>query len=616
MSFVAKLVFSLTGPLTINEFEKACRHPHQAQESLLRQILERNKDTSFGRKHGFARIKTLPAYQKQVPVSTYEDLKPYIEAELRGKHGQLTAGKPVLFAMTSGTTGDAKYIPVTPESRKAKADLMKVWISAFYRDHPEIFSERVLSIVSPEMEERSPAGTPCGSESGHAYRNIPAPIRSLYALPYEVFQIEDYEARYYTILRITAAQSISLIVTVNPSTLLVLCERLAQHTRRLIHDIRHGGLSEHFNVPAEIREKIKTYLAPNPDRADELQRVAAPNGGKLSPRLIWPKLAAVACWQGGTVGGYLEKLKSYFPENIPFRDLGYLASEQRGSVPLFDDADSGVLAIATNVYEFWPAEKDPGERKPRRDQLLLAHEVELGKRYFVYVTTLGGLYRYEMNDIIEVSAYYKKTPMIRFIQKGKGMVSFTGEKLSEAQVLSAVEQAFQAVTGKYDFISAVGEMNGTEPRYIFLAEFDKVPSAAQLQELVRCLDGSLCEQNPEYASKRKSQRLAPPLLRIARRGEFDKFRKRKVNNGSPDGQFKILRLTDDANFAKEFAVLRDVELKGGGKRSAKAQATPKPSRSSRAKQPPSPARNVTPIGKSKIKNRSGSIAAPRRRSRR
>ena len=588
MSLVAKLVLSLTGPLTITEFEKACEHPLAAQRQLLRDILQRNKDTAFGKKHGFGRIKTLRAFQKSVPLSTYEDLKPYIDAELRGQHGQLTAEKPVLFAMTSGTTGDAKYIPVTPESRKAKADLMKVWLSAFYRDHPEIFSERVLSIVSPEMEERAPDGTPCGAESGHAYRNIPAPIRSLYSLPYEVFEIEDYEARYYTILRIAAAQSVSLIVTVNPSTLLVLCERLAQHTKSLISDIRKGGLSTRFPVSDETREKIKSYLTANPERADELQRLVAKNGRKLSPRLIWPKLAAVACWQGGTVATYLEKLKGYFPENIPFRDLGYLASEQRGSVPLFDDADSGVLAIATNVYEFWPAEKDPNERTPPRDKLLLAHKVELGKRYYVYVTTLGGLYRYEMNDVVEVSAYYKKTPMIRFIQKGKGMVSFTGEKLSETQVMAAVEQAFKPVTGKYDFISAVGEMNGKAPHYVFLAEFDKVPAAGQLKEIVQTLDSSLCSQNSEYASKRKSLRIEPPVLRIVRRGEFDKYRKKKVSNGSPDGQFKIMRLTDDQEFANEFAVVRDVELGRSGKRATKGPEAKKSS--PRSRKPAQPTR--------------------------
>lgn len=562
MSLLAKLIFSLTGSTTVQKFENSCRRPRAAQEALLREILERNKNSVFGKEHGFSRIKTLNTFQKQVPLCTYEDIKPYIDAELRGKQGQLTDAKPVLFAMTSGTTGDAKYIPVTPESRKAKADLMNVWLSALHRDHPDIFSGRVLSIVSPEVEERAPDGTPCGAESGHAYHNAPALVRSLYSCPYEVFEIEDYEARYYTILRIAAAQSLSLLVSVNPSTLLVLCERLAQHTKSIIADIRNGGLSDDFEVSPAIRRKIEADLKADPARAKELQKLAAKHRNKLVPKAIWPQLAAVACWQGGTVGTYLEKLKPYFPENIPFRDLGYLASELRGSVPIFDDADSGVLAITTNVFEFLPA--DQGD-KPRRDRLRLADALELGKRYYVYVTTLGGLYRYEMNDIVEVTAFHKKTPMIRFVQKGKGMVSFTGEKLSEAQVLAAVEQAFQPVTGKYEFISAVGEMNGDGPRYAFLTEFDKVPATSKLKELVAELDKSLCGQNPEYASKRNSLRLDSPVLRVVRRGEFDKFRKRKVSDGGPDGQFKVLRLTDDAEFAKEFTVLREVELNGNAK---------------------------------------------------
>jgi hypothetical protein len=146
------------------------------------------------------------------------------------------------------------------------------------------------------------------------------------------------------------------------------------------------------------------------------------------------------------------------------------------------------------------------------------------------------------------------------------MVSFTGEKLSEAQVVTAVEEVFQAMKGKYEFISAVGEMNGGSPHYKFLVEFNKVPGLSQLRESVKALDDSLCRQNSEYASKRKSVRLDAPVLQIVRRGEFDKYRKRKVSNGSPDGQFKLLRLTDDANFAKEFAVMREVNLKANGKR--------------------------------------------------
>jgi hypothetical protein len=557
MSLIAKLAMSLTGPLTLNEFEEQCRHPRAAQEKLLRHILEKNKDTAFGKKYYFSRIKTLRGFQKHVPISAYEDLKPYIDAELSGLPGQLTAEKPILFAMTSGTTGDSKYIPVTPESREAKAALMKVWLSAFYQDHPEIFSERVLSIVSLEVETHTPNGIPCGSESGHAYRNIPLPLQATYALPYEVFEIEDYESRYYTVLRIAAAQQISLIVTTNPSTLLVLFERLAKHTRSIIRDVRRGGLADSAKLPPGLREKIAGYLLPDPARASELQQAAAKNGHKLLPQAIWPKLAAIACWQGGTVGQYLSKLEPYLPENIPIRDLGYLASEQRGSVPLVDDTDIGVLAIATNVYEFFPAGR---ERKPRRTELLAVDEVELGKRYFIYVTTLDGLYRYDMNDIVEVAAYYEKTPMIRFVQKGEGVVSFTGEKLSEEQVLAAVEGAFQSLEGKYQFISAVGEMKGDKPRYAFLVEFDQIPKPARIKDILKALDDSLSEQNQEYAGKRKSLRIDPPVLRVVPCGEYDQYRKRKIADGGQDGQFKILRLTDDEALVKEFKVIREVSL--------------------------------------------------------
>jgi hypothetical protein len=59
----------------------------------------------------------------------------------------------------------------------------------------------------------------------------------------------------------------------------------------------------------------------------------------------------------------------------------------------------------------------------------------------VFVTNASVLYRYKMNDIVEVAGLYGRTPLIRFVQKGKGVVSFTGEKLYEVQVIAAVEFA-------------------------------------------------------------------------------------------------------------------------------------------------------------------------------
>ena len=122
-------------------------------------------------------------------------------------------------------------------------------------------------------------------------------------------------------------------------------------------------------------------------------------------REVWPDLCVIACWKGGSVGTYLKKFARYFPDDVAIRDLGYLSSENRGSIPLTDAGISGPLSIATNFFEFLP-EDHPGTPGP--EDLLTVDQLEEGKSYYIYVTTLAGLYRYDMNDIIQVMGYYEK----------------------------------------------------------------------------------------------------------------------------------------------------------------------------------------------------------------
>jgi hypothetical protein len=554
MSLFLDVLFSFLGPRTLATFRDECATPTATQERLLNRIISGNRETVFGKAHRFSNISSFGHFQRRVPITTYEDLQPYIDASLRGEPNQLTAERPVLFATTSGTTGASKYIPVTPESRPLKSYLMRVWLSALQRDH-RIFAGRVLTMVSPEVESYSPCGTPCGAESGHGYKNIPKAIKSLYSCPYEVYQIKDYEAKYYCLLRIAAGQTVSLIYTCNPSTVLLLGQRLGRFTAPIIRDVRDGTLSREFDIPDDLRAAIQGQLRADPARAASLEKAASTGGGDLVPKHVWPDLAAIGCWKGGTVGMYVDKFDEYYPSGIPVRDIGYFASEHRGSVPLTDDGASGVLAIPTNLYEFFPLNED---RKPKGAELLTVEELEEGQRYYIYVTTVAGLYRYDMNDIIEVTGFYEKTPLIRFVQKGKGVVSFTGEKLYESQVLAAVEQAFVPLLGRCEFIAAIGEMRGTKPRYIFLIEFEQPPRDPEAMALINSLEAALRSQNMEYASKRDSMRLDSPVLRIIKSGELDRYRKRAVEQGKADGQFKILRLTTDPGFAKEFEAEREV----------------------------------------------------------
>jgi GH3 auxin-responsive promoter len=558
MSRVGRLLLWAKAPRSLRHFSALCRTPAEAQDRLLRQILEANAGTEFGRRHGFGGVTTFEGFQEQVPISSYEDLEPYIKAEMNGQPNQLTKEPPVLFTTTSGTTGNRKYIPMTREGKKAKSHLTWLWLCGLYRDHPGVVGGRILSVVSPEVESYTPSGVPCGAESGHAYRTMPGPVKSIYTAPYGVFAIEDYEAKYYTLLRLAAGQNISCIATVNPSTIVLLADRLAGHTESIIRDVRDGSLSSDFPVPQDLRDSL--HLKPDPERARHLEQAAASGDGVLRPGLAWPELAAIGCWKGGTVGAYLQKFDTLFPQRPPVRDLGYYATELRGSVPLSDEGDAGTVAIGTNVLEFHPAGED---RAPEGRELLRLDQLEAGERYFVYVTNASGLYRYEMNDIVEVAGYEQQTPRIRFIQKGKGVVSFTGEKLYEVQVIAAVEQALAARRGRYHFIAAVAELvDGTTPRLVFLVEFDDPVTDHNGSALVDGVDAALGEQNDEYVTKRKSLRYGAPVIRVVRSGEFDRYRRRLVESGQrADGQFKVLRLTSDTSFAGEFAAERD--LTGG-----------------------------------------------------
>jgi hypothetical protein len=160
------------------------------------------------------------------------------------------------------------------------------------------------------------------------------------------------------------------------------------------------------------------------------------------------------------------------------------------------------------VLEFHPAGDD---RAPEGRELLPVERLEEGQRYFVYVTNASGLYRYDMNDIVEVAGHYGKTPLIRFIQKGKGVVSFTGEKLYETQVIAAVDRAFAALRGRYHFIAAVAELvGGTSPRLVFLTEFDDRVTDPDGSALVDQVDTALGDLNSEYQTKRKSLRYGAP----------------------------------------------------------------------------------------------------------
>jgi hypothetical protein len=170
---------------------------------------------------------------------------------------------------------------------------------------------------------------------------------------------------------------------------------------------------------------------------------------------------------------------------------------------------------------------------------LTLDQVKQGREYYIFVTTPDGLFRYDMNDIVEVTGRINATPTLAFVQKGKGVTNITGEKLCESQVTHAVNRAQRRGGLRISFFVALADEERAEYQ-LFVEPLRH--HALEAETIAEQVDRSLCEQNLEYSEKRASGRLKPLRATWVKPGTGELYRKGCVAQGQRDAQFKCLRL--------------------------------------------------------------------------
>ena len=143
-----------------------------------------------------------------------------------------------------------------------------------------------------------------------------------------------------------------------------------------------------------------------------MEKLAARNG-HLYPRDYWPKLSVLAVWLGGSVGAYLPRLKEYYGD-MALADHGLSASEGRMTLPLEDGTTAGILEFTHQFFEFIPEE----EHGHPQATVLEAHELEVGRNYYIVLTTPSGFYRYDIHDVVRCVGYRGEAPSVGVLNKG------------------------------------------------------------------------------------------------------------------------------------------------------------------------------------------------------
>ena len=523
-------------------FEYQCEHPEATQNELLRKIVSRQSGTSFGKQNGFSGLTSYQDYRDHVAVNNYEDLRPLYEKQARRNTPEISSEPPILYAQTSGSTGKPKYIPVT---RQSLADLKKSQTLSSLMMHeacPDAFRGKILAIVSPAEEGYNEWGKLCGSASGLIAENMPEIIQRKQLLPSEVFTIHDYDLKYDLItLFALAEENISFLGTANPSTLLHLLKLIS--TKKYYYlDVLSGNSSQLLpNKFGQIEKNLLAKISCSQARLAWLKRLFATTQD-LSPGDLWPNLRLIVTWTGGSCGVPLGAVTKNLPKSCRVMELGYVASELRGTITHYKSG-LGIPTLYENFFEF--VEKKNWQNGA--GEFLQLHEIKEGCQYYVFITNQSGLYRYDMNDIVQVSGFFKNTPCLKFIQKGKGTTNITGEKLYEAHLISAVGTLAQ----EYDihpvfYVCLANEMDSKYELYLETSDYINLSQ----KEVSGVVDKLLSTINLEYRVKRESNRLNNIEVKLLKPETSEVYKKALVNKGQRECQFKVMTLqyARDCNF--------------------------------------------------------------------
>jgi len=524
---------TFAGPLRslkyLNEFRLALANPIKIQKSILLEILKKNKKTNYGKLYDFKHIKTIEEYQRKVPLITYEDIIPFIQKIKDGEQNILTKDKVLFLATTSGTTSKVKLIPVTKDRIKNFKRELYLWSAYVLKNHLNVTKGKTLYFAGPYIEGRTSAGILCGSISGYLIAKAPWYIKSKVVVPAETYNIFDFDKKIKEISINALISNITQFAFASPIEAILFLDYIKVHKEELLIELERNR-----------HEK----------RAKELRELSS-----FKPIDIWPNLCLIGCIKSKFNLHYLDTLKEKIGKDIETKDPGIYASEGRLSLCLEKEGIAGIVPAHVTFFEFVEKKENQKDGDP-----ITIDKLEVGKNYEIIITTTEGLYRYKMGDIVKVTGYKHKLPLIEFVDRDN-YLNIAGELAHENILISIMYKVIEELGIKIKSFTFLPYLQDTskKPRYEILVEplLETILEDKDAIKLKELLDKTLKEYISDYRQMREEfGRLDPPVLSIVKQGEYDKFDKKRITGG---GQPKPIHLSKTEKFRDNFEIIKTYE---------------------------------------------------------
>ncbi len=468
------------------------RKPVETQQKVFEELISKAKNTAFGQKHDFLRIRTHQDFVKRVPIRDYEELKTYFERTAAGEENVLWPGKPLYLAKTSGTTSGAKYIPITRDSIPNHLNGAKnALLSYIHETGNSQFLDGKLIFLSGSPELKRKNGIYVGRLSGISNHFVPGYLRTNQMPSYETNCIDDWETKVDAIVDETLKERMTLISGI-PSWVQMYFDKIQSRTGKPVKDVFPD-----FSLFVYGGVNFEPYRA----------KMEASIGKKIDSIELFPASEGFFAYQD--------------------------KQNQKGMLLILN---AGIF------YEFVPADEIHSENPTR----LTIGEVELGKNYALIVSNNAGLWGYNIGDMVQ---FVSKDPY-RVIVSGrvKHFTSAFGEHVIAKEVEAALNKAVAEHGGEVIDFHVAPQVNPKEglPYHEWFISFAKRPQ--DMEHFAAAIDIEMQAQNIYYKDLITGHILRPAVITEVAEDAFINYAR---SQGKLGGQFKLPRLANDRKVADQ-----------------------------------------------------------------
>ncbi len=503
------------------DFQDALVDPLYAQKRILRKILKRNKDTEYGIKYNFKYIKKIEDYQKYVPIIKWKDIDSDVDRIKNGTQNILTKDKVVYFASTSGTTNKIKLVPITKQRIKNHNKVIALWTIYGFKDRINALNGKLLYFAGPYQEGKTKGKIPYGSISGYLPFKSPWWLKIKLTPKIRTFNEFNFNKKLKKIAIQALQENVTQIGFTTPIEAILFFDYIKDHKNTLIKIIKRK----------------------NSDKAERLELLK-----EFKPCNIWPNVVLISCFKSKTNEMYINTLLEKFGKEVTVIDPGINASEGRISIGL-GKSDSGVPPINMSFFEYIDVDKE--NAKP-----ITINKLKKNKKYKVIMTTQEGLYRYDIGDVIKVTGFMKKIPLIRFYNRDN-FLNIAGELAPEKELVTIMEKTIKECKLNIKHFTIIPCIETSKkPRYEILLDIKDKVSDKIIKEFQKKIDINLQKNINDYMQMRNEfGRMDKPVISILKNGSYDKFNsKRIVSSGNP----KPINIHKDKEFKNNFEIEKTI----------------------------------------------------------